>query len=341
MSACLDWVARLACSAAVSCLLGGSASADALRLRIADSFGLTHLPIRIAVEKKFIESHALALGLGHVTVSLQRVGSGVVVGDLLLSGQVEVGVSGNVPLFLMADRTSGRQRILGVSALAKSNQFLISSDPRLRSLQDYGANDRIAMPEAKVSTYALTLELAAAKAFGWEQRKKFETISVAMPNADAAAAIISGGTEVRSHFTVLPYTAMELASGKAHVVLNSRDVVGAPYTSTAAIATQAFKDSNPTLFKAVTDGLAEAIAFINEHPNQAGEIFLKYEKYPGGLEPLVATIRGQTADALAFTATPSGTQAFTDVLARDGMLKRRPASWKDEWFPNVWTSPGS
>lgn len=315
--------------------------AEVNQVRVADSQGLTHLPVRILVERKLIEKHAAAMGLSNVTVTFQVVGNGSVVGELLLSGNADLGVSGNVPLFVMADKTaSSNTKIRGIMSLAKSNQMLVTVDPKINTIADYGPTDRIAMPEARVSTYALTLQMAAEKAFGKNHRNKYAPNAMPMSNGDAVNMMRAGTTEVKSHFSVLPFTAMELALPQVKVVLNSKDVVGYPYTSTAAITTEQFRKNNPTLAKAITAGLRDAIAFINENPREAAEIFLKYEKYPGGVEALLPAMQGKTPDELSFTSTPKGTAVFANLLFENGVIKRKPESWKDFWFEDVWTEAG-
>jgi ABC-type nitrate/sulfonate/bicarbonate transport system substrate-binding protein len=323
-----------------SAFVPGVVRADVNQVRIADSQGLTHLPIRIVVERRLIERHAAALGLPNVSVSLQIVGSGSVVGELLLSGHADLGVSGNVPLFVMVDKTAASHKIRGIMALAKSNQMLLTVDPKIKSIADYGPSDRIAMTEAKVSTYALTLQMAAAKIFGWQQRNKLAPNAMPMSNGDAVTMMLRGATDVKSHFTVLPYSALELASPRVKVVLNSRDIVGYPYTSTAAITTDRFRTSNPTLSPAISAALREAIAFTNDSPREAAEIFLKYEKYPGGMDGLLEAMLGKTGDELTFTSTPRGTAVFAGLMYEDGLLRRKLESWKDAWFDDVWNEAG-
>src|SRR4051812_27948905 len=171
------------------CLAGavlsiGQAHAETDQVRIASTFGLAQLPGRIAFEKKFIETRAKERGL-NVTVSYQNVASGVVVSELLLSNNADVGVGGNVPLFNLWDKTRGAQKVRGIMAFSQANMFLISSDPRIKTIGDFTDDDRIAMTDVKGTTYSMFLQMAAAKKYGWDQRTKFDNISVAMSNNDA------------------------------------------------------------------------------------------------------------------------------------------------------------
>lgn len=71
-----------------------SSRAETNQVRIASTYGLAQLPGRLAYEQKFIEKHAKALGIPDLKVTFQPVSSGIVVSDLLLSGNADVGVGG-------------------------------------------------------------------------------------------------------------------------------------------------------------------------------------------------------------------------------------------------------
>ena len=325
----------------VAALAAGPTRAEVGQVRIVDFQGLTHLPIRVAFDLHLIEKHAAMLGVPGLTTSFQTVGSGVVMGEMLVSGSADLGVSGTVPLLVLSDKTSGKAKLKGIMALAQSNQLLLTVDPKIRSLTDYGPLDKVAVTEPEVSTYAYTLEIAAAKKFGWEQRRRFEQNLVPMSNGDALNLMMSGATEVKSHFTVLPFTAAEMSRANVRLVLNSKDVVGFPYTSTAAVTTAGFRAANPKVYKAIVEALHDAIDLINSNPKEAAEIFLRHEKYPGGVDALVAGLQGKTPDELKFTSTPVGTSVFADVMYKDGVLKHQLSSWKECWFPEVWNEHGS
>ncbi len=66
--------------AALSIAPGGNqALAEASEVRIVQQFGLSYLPLHVAVEQKLIEKHARAAGLGDIKVALSRLASGAAV----------------------------------------------------------------------------------------------------------------------------------------------------------------------------------------------------------------------------------------------------------------------
>jgi NitT/TauT family transport system substrate-binding protein len=332
--------ALLAGAAAVAFIPAG-ASAETNEVRIASTFGLAQLPGRLAYEQHFIEKQAQRLGLPNLKVTFQAVSSGIVVSDLLLSRNADVGVGGNVPLFTLWDKTTGPQKVRGIMSFSRGNMFLLTVDPRIESMRDFKDTDRIAMTDVRSTTYSMVIQMAAAKEYGWDQRTKYDRITVAMGNNEALAAMLSGRMEVKSHMTILPHSTMELNSGKVRILLNSKDLLGEPYTTVASFTTTRFKQENPVTYQAVVAGLQEAIDFINTNAAEAADIFLKNEKFTGSRDELVEMLQGKTADALSFNSTPNTTTLFTDFMYKSGTLKNHPTSWKDLWFENTWDKSGS
>ena len=193
----------------------GAARAEVQVVRIGETFGLTHLPSYIVEDLHLIEKHAAKRGLDGVKVSVTRVGNGNVVTDLLLSGNVEVAITGVIPFMVLWDKTRGPQKVRAIASMSECNVFLFSADPKISTIDDYTTVDRIAMTDVKSTTWALLLQMAAAKKYGWEQRQKFEPLSVAMANGEATAAMLSGKTEVKSHMTMLPFSERR-ADDRAH-----------------------------------------------------------------------------------------------------------------------------
>lgn len=318
-----------------------AASAETDRVRVVSTPGLAQFPARLAVERALIEKHVKAQGLPDIKVNYQQVTSGNVVSDLILSGNADVGVGGNVPMFTLWDKTRGAQKVRGIMPFSQGHMFLITSDERIKSLRDYTDKDRIAMTGVRSTTYSMLLQMGAAKEFGWASRAKLDDNTVGMGNDDAMLAMLSGKHEVKSHMTIMPHSTMELATGKARIVMSSKDLLGGPYTLIASFGTEKFKGDNPKVYAAVVAALEESIGLFAKEPRAIAELFKKLEPVKNTVDELVQMIEGKTADELQFTSTPTSTQHFTDFMVKSGTLKNQPQSWKDVWFENVWTKPGS
>ena len=314
-------------------------AAEVNNVAIATTIGLAQFPGRLAKDLNLIEKRAATLGIPDLKVSLQEVTSGIVVSDLLLSGHAGVGIGGAVPMFNLWNKTNGR--VKGMMAISEGDMFLMTCDPHIKSIRDYTDNDRIAMTDLRTTTYAMMLQMKAAEEFGWDERNRFDRISVAMSDPDGMGAILSCKTDVKSQMTILPQSTAELASGKARVIFSSDEVLGHPYTFDAAFTTVEFKRDSPKVYEAVTGGLADAIKFIKENPEKAADMYMKDEPYFGPREMLIKLIKSETADHFSYTDTPNSTEAFTDFMYKSGTFKNQPKSWKDVWFENVWDLPGT
>jgi NitT/TauT family transport system substrate-binding protein len=167
--------------------------------------------------------------------------------------------------------------VRGVASLGNFPYYLVSNNPKVKTIADFSDKDRIALPAVGVSVQSRVLQLASARLWGDAQYNKLDKISIAVPHPDATAAIISGGTEITGHFGNPPFQEQELA-GKPHIVLKSYDVLGGPSSATVLYATEKFRKDNPKTYGAFLGALDEAAKFISANPEKAADIYLKVNK---------------------------------------------------------------
>ncbi len=126
---------------------------------------------------------------------------------------------------------------------ATSPYYLISTNPAVKSIADFGPKDRIALPAVTVSVQARILQMASAKQWGARPVQETRSNTQALPHPDAAAAIIAGGTEINAHFGNPPFQEQELAGNpKAKIVLDSYQVLGGPASATVLYATEKYRE---------------------------------------------------------------------------------------------------
>ncbi|RYH19820.1 MAG: ABC transporter substrate-binding protein, partial [Alcaligenaceae bacterium] len=215
------------------------------KIRVAEQFGIVYLMLNVAREQKLVEKHGREQGID-IDVEWLRLSGGSAVNDALLSGSVDIAGAGVGPLLTIWDRTKGRQNVRGVASLGNFPYYLVTNNPAVKTIKDFTDKDRIAVPAVGVSVQSRVLQLASSKVWGADQYNKLDSISVALPHPDAAAAIISGGTEITGHFGNPPFQEQELAENKnARIVLNSYDVLGGPASATVLFATEKFRSQNP------------------------------------------------------------------------------------------------
>ncbi len=156
----------LGLSLATTLLASRPAQAEG-EIRIAEQFGIVYLLLNVVRDQHLIEKHGQAEGL-QIKVDWTQLSGGAAVNDALLSGAIDIAGAGVGPLLTIWDRTRGRQNVKAVASLGNFPYYLLSNDPRVRSIADFGAGDRIAVPAVGVSVQSRFLQYAAAKQWGYE-----------------------------------------------------------------------------------------------------------------------------------------------------------------------------
>lgn len=329
-------VALFAASAALLPATQQTTAAETAEFRITRQPSILYLQEVLMEENKLIEKHAARLGLNDIKVNWVLITSGGVATEALISGSVDVVTSGLSNLLLLWGKTNGG--VKGVAGIAGLPMLLVSRNPNIKTLQDFGPNDRLAVPTIKVSMQATILGIALEKAYGRGTQGKLDGIQVQIGHPDATQALLNPNHEINSHFSAPPFQEMALKSPNVHTVLNSVDVLGGPATITCAFATQKFVDENPIKTKAFIAALDEASEMIAKDPKKAAEIYLAATKEKMPLDELVKLI---TVQGGIFSATPTRSMLYAEAMNRTGLLKTKPASWKDYFFPIMHDRPGS
>ena len=313
-------------------------TARAAEVRLVSGFGLCYLPAYVAVEKKLIEKHAAALGVPDVTVSYQHLASGPAITDALISGSADVAMAGTSVLLNVWDKTAKFAPIKGMMAICDSPIYFNTIDPNITSIRDFKDSDRIAMASGKGTQHALVLEMATAQAYGFDQRNRFDTLAVSMSHPDGVAALLSGGAGVKTHVTTVPFIQMELANPNVRTILSSYDVTGGPNTLIVAYAADKWRKDNPKLYQATFEALKEAMEVIAADKGAAVDLYLKAENSKLTRDQVLAIVTDPAM--MTFSPTPKKVMVFADYMAKAGLLKTRPASWKDVFFGNIHDAPG-
>lgn len=330
-------LAALALSLAAAATAASPARAEGT-LRIAEQFGIVYLLLNVAHDQKLIEKAGKAQGVD-VKVELVKLSGGAAVNEALLSGTIDVAGAGVGPLLTIWDRTAGRQNVRGIASLGNFPYYLVSNNPAVRTIADFGERDRIATPAVGVSVQSRILQLASAKLWGDAHYNRLDRLQVALPHPEATAAIIKGGTEISAHFGNPPFQEQALAGNPgAHIVLKSYDVLGGPSSATALYATERFRRDNPKTYKALIEGLAEAARLVRAQPEQAADIFIRTNRSNVDRALLLRIIQSPEVE---FKLTPQNTYALAEFMHRVGAIKHKPASARDYFFDDAHNAGGN
>ena len=319
--------------------LAPTARAQVPEIRLARQFSMGYLQLNVMEHQGLIEKHAKALGIPEVKVSWLTFNGPTAINEALISGNIDV-ASGGVPgLLVLWARTKGTpQEVRSISALSSQPFLLNSRDPAVKSVADFKDNDRIALPAVKSSVQAITLQMAAAKAFGDKQFDKLDALTVSMAPPDATVALMKGGTEVTAVFSVPPFQYQQLEDKNIHTVLNSFDVMGGSHSFTVAWTSSTFRDKNPKLYQALVDALKEATEIVNKDRRAAAQLWITDSKSKLPLDMVGKIVEGAQ---VRWTMAPENTMKYAEFMARVGTLKSAPTSWKDYFFPEIHDQNGS
>jgi NitT/TauT family transport system substrate-binding protein len=318
-------------------LAATGAVAQTKTVRLAKQFGISYLPLTVMEEKKLLEAHATRLGVEVQTEWVKFTG-GPPMNEALISGNLDFASGGVGPLLTIWSRTQNNLRVKGVTAINSMPLYLNTISPEVKSLKDFTEKDRIALPAVKVSIQAVTLQMAAEKAFGPGQHGRLDALTVSMSHPDGMAAMMSGRSEITGHFTSAPFQYQELADPRVRKVIDSYDVLGGPHTFNVVWASTRFREENPKIVEAFVSALDEAVKFINGNQKEAAEIWVKAEN---SRMPAAEAERMIRLPENEWTMTPKKVMAYADFMGRNGLIPARPESWKDLFFPEVHGLPGS
>jgi NitT/TauT family transport system substrate-binding protein len=319
-------------------LLALAARAETKEIRCAQQYGLSYLPLMMMEDGHLVEKHAQRLGLPDVKATWAKLGGPGAMNDALLSGGLDFGTGGVPSLITLWAKTKGSGlEVRGVGALNDMPVELIVADPRIKSIKDFGPQDKIAVTTVKISTQALLLEMAAAKEFGEENYEKLDSLTVSMPHPDALTALLSKSGGITAHFSSPPFEYQEKAKGMRAITSNY-DILGGKATFNVVWATAKFRNDNPKSYDAFVAALSEATDAINKDPKAAAGTYKRMSKTAESLEELVREIADPQVE---FTMTPHKTLVTAQFMHKIGRIKVKPAKWDDLYFQNLHGRPGS
>jgi NitT/TauT family transport system substrate-binding protein len=329
---------RAATLAAVLAALAASARAEVSELKVAEQYGISYLPMMIMEDQKLVEKHAKEVGIPDLKVTWARFAGGNVMNDAMLSNSLHFAAGGVAPLITLWAKTRGNYDVKAAAALNSMPLYLVTRNPNAKSVKDLTDKDKIALPAVKVSIQAVTLQMAAEQAFGPGQQFKLDPLTVTMSHPDAMAALLSPSSEITGHFGSPPFQYYELEKPGMHTLVNSFKVLGGPATFNLVWTTTKFRDENPKVYGAFLKALDEATALINKDKSWAADAYLRISKDKA---PHAEILKILNDPEVVFTTTPQNILKYVHFMNKVGSIKAAPSSWKELFFPEAQSAPGS
>lgn len=314
-------------------LLATPVRAEMREVTVAEQYGLSILPLMVMERQGLAEKHARAAGLPELKVSWVQVAGPSVMNDGLVSGAVQFAAQGAPSLITLWDKTQRNVGVKGIAAITTYPLYLITRNDAVRTIADFSAKDRIALPSVKISTQAIMLQMAAARMFGDAEYARLDPLTISLSHPDATAAFGSNTAGVNAHFSASPFYEQEMRVPGARLVTTNYEILGGPATALVLSANSRFRAENPIIFRAFFDGLAEATAIINADKPAAARLYIEMAHDRRNSEADILAIIGH--DDYAYTQRPAKVLATAAFMAKVGTIRAAPASLADLFFPEA------
>jgi NitT/TauT family transport system substrate-binding protein len=329
----------LAAALLLSPLLTAAPRAEVAELHMATQSGIGALPMIVMERTKLLDKHLASAGLSSVKVSWRQFPGGNPMNEGLLSGSLDIVTAGTTVFVTLWSKAKGTSvAVKGIGAVSALPLYLLTRNPNVKKIEDLGDQDRIAVTTLKVSVHAILLQMAAEKAWGPANAGRLDRLTIQIPHGDAAAAMMSGASEINNHFTAPPFQEIELRKPGIRRVLSAQDILGGPATYMVAYTTERFRKDNPKVYQAFVDALNETHELINKDPAAMARIYLDQSKDPISVEEAVAIMKDPGS---TFSMTPMNVANFATFMAKRGITNAAPTSWQEMFFPEVQNLPGN
>lgn len=317
----------------------GSVRAETSELRMATQFGIGAMPMILMERNKVLEKHLAAAGLKDTKVTWHQFPGGNPINEGLLAGSLDIASGGATVFITLWGKTKGTaSAVRSAGALSALPLLFLTRNPNVHRLQDLTDKDKIGLTTVKVSVHAILLQMAATKIYGPDNFARFDAMTVGLPHGETAKSLISGVGEVNNHFSAPPFQDMELKAAGVRRVTSAQEILGSPASYMVAYATEKFRNDNPKTFAAFVSALHEVHDYINKNPRAAAQDYLDQSKDKITLDEVVSIVTNKES---SFTTTPQNVVTFADFMQARGLIKIKPASWKDMFFPEIQTGAGS
>jgi NitT/TauT family transport system substrate-binding protein len=330
-------VRRFTAAALLAAWAFAPAWAEVGEIRIGRQPGLTYLPLMVMQQEGLLDKHGKAVGLPGLKYTNVNLASAAALNDGLLAGSVDYVAGAITVMAVLADK-AGALDVRGVAALNSAAMYLNTINPAVKTIRDFGDNDRIAVSAVKLSIHAVVLQMAAAQAYGAASWEQLDRLTVSMPHPEGMASMLTRKTEITAHFTTPPFQFLELEKTGVHRVTTSDEILGGPSTLSLVWTIARFREANPKVYRAFLAALEEAMGIIRTDPDRAVRIYIETDKSTMAPDFVKSLI---TAPDNVYTTTPERTMRYIEFLKSTGRLKRDWRGWKDLFFPEIHDKQGS
>ena len=318
--------AALTLAAVMLTATGFPAAAEAAdtSVNLAFQYGLAYAPLTIAKEQKLIEQAYEEATGKTVEVTWTQMSAGADINTGIASGSVQVGFMGVGPAITGCMSGVGYKIFTNLSG---QEHGLMSNREELVTLEDLvNSDEQVALVNIGSIQHII---LAKALEHAGFDAHALDANLIAMKHPDGMAALESGN--VACHLTTNPYIYKEREDMEAsglHEIEGISDVWSADNSFIVGVCSAELCEEDPALYEALCQAFAEAIAYINEHGEEAAEITCEFD----GTTPEEEL---QYLEAGTYATETSGVFELATFMAEHDFLDTAPESFADLAYENV------
>lgn len=273
-------------------------------IRIAEQYGIAYAPVQIMKAQGLLEKNCPG-----IKISWEQMSNTAAIREAMVADRLDAGFMAIPPFLIGWDNGMDWKIATGLSSVPTG----LVTKTSVTGLAELSEKDRIAVPQPG-SVQHILLAMACDRDFANPQKLDNQLVTLSHP--DGMNALLSG-TDVTAHFTATPYLEKELATPGFHQILSGNEAFGGEFSFIVGVTTKKLHDENPEVYAAFNQSVAEAITFINDHPQEAAVILSAVYDLPE-----TEVLSYLTATDTKYSNTVKGLQTFSDFMLKTGYLKK-------------------
>ncbi len=295
--------------------------AETVELNIAYQYGLAYAPLVVAQEQKLIEKAYEEATGNTVEVVWNQMSAGADINTGIASGDIQVGFMGAAPAITGVMSDVGYKIFTNLSG---QEHGLMTNDPDIASLGDLiGSSHQVAL--VNIGSFQHILLARALDHAGYDAHA-LDSNLVAMKHPDGMTALETG--TVACHLTTNPYIYKERDEEGLSEIEGISDVWSVEDSFIVGVASEKLYEEDQELYQALGSAIAQAVAFINENPEEAAG--MTYEFDGNSVEEELQYLK-----AGSYSTKTSGIFECARFMAEAQFIDEAPKAYSDLVFDDV------
>lgn len=294
---------------------------EAVTLNIAYQYGLAYAPLILMQEQKLIEKAYEEKTGKEVTVVWNQMSSGADINTGISSGNIDVGFMGVAPAITGITKNVGYKIFTNLSG---QEHGLMTNDDSIKKMADLiGTDKQIAL--VNIGSIQHIILAKTLDDLGYDAHALDANI-VAMSHPDGMTALETGN--VPCHLTSNPYIYKEREEENLQELTEVSTAWSKENSFIVGVASENLYEENQELYQALCDAVEEAIAFINNHMDEAAKITCEYDGNSEAEELKYLQVGNYTTET-------KGIYELATFMKEANFVEEIPASYSGLVFDNV------